>query len=230
MIKELGIILITAMTLLAGDSPLFRLFPNGTIKTLSKAPDKFTHIYGPIHLRNKTGFIPFKEVRTVSINDSVEILAFMIYLEDSEIPFEKMPLHHTPKGEREILLQVIAWNKKREAFIAKPADFPLSASQWTCYGDICDIVLLKSLKKVKANDRLVVIDYVTNTENSDMAQYILLSGNRLLRTKPIEIGSRVDWGEDLEYSISYSQEETFATGMTVVQSGIKKDTLFLKWQ
>ncbi len=169
-------------------------------------------------------------MQKVSLNDSVDIIAFMIYLEDSEIPFEEMPLNHYPKGDREILLQVIAWNTKSETFIAKPTNFPLSASQWTCYGDVCDIVLLKSLKVVKSNDRLVVIDYITSINNRDMAQYILLSGDSLLRTEPVDIGERVDWGDNIEYSISYSQEQTFATGMSVVQSSFQKESsLFLKW-
>lgn len=234
MTKQLLTLLLSFSLLYAGDSPIFTLFPNGMVKTVSNAPDKMKQIYGPVKLRNKVGFIPLSEIQTVPFNDSVDILACMIYLEDSGLPFDEMPLQHYPKGDREMLLQVVAWDKRDESFVAKPDGFPLSAPQWTCYGDVCTIVLLKEIKKVKGNEFLLSLDYGTGTENSDMRMYLNFRHGSFLTTEPLEIGNRIDWGEDLEYTISYAEEQALAKGMAVTKrihtERVKEVPLFLDWQ
>ncbi|MFP4013967.1 MAG: hypothetical protein ACLFVQ_07790 [Chitinispirillaceae bacterium] len=182
-----------------------KLFPGTETTTVNRylGFEKQVKLLSPVMLRGKKGFIPIEEIRSIAVNDSLVNISFMIYLAASRKPVEEMLKTRRLEVPQEILLQSIFWNINKNEFIGKPEGFPLEGTQWTCYGDICDIVKLISIDRVEKLQNICSLTYTSGLENR-FIKFLFVENSVIYQSMPLPVGTVTDRGDDSETEISYN--------------------------
>ncbi len=196
--KQLFLILVMLSVIYGTESIVLSLFPN----SYELVSDN-SSIIGPIELHNMRGFIPTDKIKSIVLNDSITVVAGMIYLEDSELPFQQIALDGNRDNQRELLLQVILWNRKTEQFVTKPSGFPLISDAWSCYGDVCLVKMISSLSRIDTVDNLFRMNFSYGIDDSYTMLFKYDNGN-VQHSSPVPVGGYTDWSIDEEFSITYS--------------------------
>lgn len=198
-----------------------KLFPGAEKTTVNKylGFEKQVELLSPVMLRDKKGFISVKEIRCTAVSDSLINISFMIYLAASLKPTQEMLEVRRLEAPQEILLQSIFWNTKRDKFIGKPEGFPLEGTQWTCYGDICDIVKLISVDRVENVENICSLTYTSGLEDR-FIRFLYVENSAIYQSKPLPVGTVMDRAEgwEKEFSYNYFKLEGHVLQATKVES------------
>lgn len=200
-------LLIIASNILASHNTIEivqQLFPRAAITSVHRymGYKKNAKILSPITLRGKKGFIPLQEIMSAPLNDSIINISFMIYIAASQESAEEMLARKRLDVEQQILLQSIFWNTKNNEFIGKPQGFPLKGSQWTCYGDVCDIVKIFSVDTMNGIVDACSITYTTGLDRRLM-KILVLKKDTIYQSESLPVGEYMDWSTDTERNITY---------------------------
>ena len=182
---------------------LTNLFPNSAITTIDNFlnSEDTTEVISGFRLRNNYGIIPVSSITSVRFADDKAIMSFEIYLQDKAITNKSINNFKSEQYKRSKLLQVIFYNPTSLTFIAKPKNYPLSSTQWSCLGEICESLDLIELTKVGKLTATLV--YNKGFDN----QYLqFFSIGKQLETKQSEALKFGDFynGSGCDISINYS--------------------------